>query len=1029
MREVESAVRQVLRTLPEAARKIRDAAAKGGKVHALEVDGVLHALDLVQDDVARQWGTFVGDGSWHAVAHRNDLRGPRTLDDVFSLRFELFVDVLATVLDAAEANYSSIVEHIDTIASKDKPDDNDINLLVTYLAPGVTALAQVFGKLSAEWLVPLRDRGAFSDPPDVQFFEGGSFTFPSWPQAAYLRRIAPERPDDVATVIEGVPVVDNESVHLAFVLAAIQLPPPQAARVAIHESRWLGSHDWEGGLLSDAVQKLVVYLISGGERAAAVDLLRASLSLTRREKAEPWHAHQARMSSWEYEGLLDGTLGPLATADRESAKALLIELIDRGSDESSNWRSAIEDSRQNVGDDPVDLLLVHLRKLYETICEEGDGAATRTAVAELEGLGRPIYGRLALYLLGRHGGRAPELVVERATDLILLNSTEHFHELSSMIRDQFGALGPDEQERVVMALRANSSEESIRSILGADVSDGDVQRYGRACLVRWFAVLGDNRPPEVDREYEALTGGHAPEHPTFLSWLGEVRSGPNPPRRAAELAQLPDTELLEFLRSWRPSNEDVFAPSRRGLALEVKACASRDPTRFSRLARDLRELHERYGSCLLIGLHEAAQASEKRTPEGKPFVFDWPSVMDLSEWIVAHADVEISPGDERRDSAEDWEAARRSVVDVVLDAALHEKELGENIQRAWRLLGNVLHDRDPTEARVSASRMDDATLAINTVRGQALHAAIALAAHLDELGNDAARLMRDEVLDAALRRAHPSEEHARAVRAVIAQRLNTICALDRTRACSVVEVLFPGDDVGSWGTLWEAFLHWNGPTRDVFEIARTKYEATVTSIAKLSHKGADDLADHLTWLAAWGVVDASANGVMRSFLEVASSSSRHKALESLGRALHRSKDPIDDAALRRVVALWEAWEAAPRTDEADLAAFGWWFSSTALAPTWTLPVLERVLVKTGGSLDWDHDVAKRLAALAGTFPAEVAVCLARFVDGGNASRVSRCASSIRGTLVTLSSAGHGQVARSVASRLVARGWSDFRDLA
>ena len=785
------------------------------------------------------------------MAHRNDLRAPRSVDDRFSSRLELFVDVLAHVLDAVEANYSSVAVALDAIRATPRPSSNkDIELLVRYLAPGVTAVPHVFETLPVGWLVPLREHGVFAEPPDVRFHESGSFSFPGWAQGEYLVRIAAEAPAEVFATIKQIPVVDNESVHYAFLKAATRMPAPEAAGVATHEAAWLGSRRWRGGLLGQAVQELVARLISVSEVEAAIELLRAALSLPPSDSTHHnWRTRDARMPSCDYSELVRNALRPLVVLTPDRAKALLFELLDEGhADPVSSWRAAVEDHGQNGSqEEPIDALFDELRDLFDLGCAKGGGAAVRDAVQELEGRERGIYARLALHLLRRHGASAPDLVTARATDQRLLDSAEHFHELTEMIADRYSDLDAPDQARVVRAFRDNSSEAHARQRIGPNADDADVARYSRQCLRQWFAVLGKARSPDLADEYRALCGDAGePEHPTFNSYLGEVRSGPNPPLRAVELHALPNTELLQYLRERRPKSTDAFDPSRRGLALEVKACAAADPARFSRLASAFKEQRSSYVAAVFWGIHEGLQRAESKTNEAPSTVVDWNSALELAEWAsaqVGSASADDDANVEDADDAEqDWPWTRRMLITFVLDAARSPESTVDVVRRSWTIMRRLLVDPDPTSERVDKCRMDDATFAINTVRGQALQASIAIAAisaNREDLLD-----IKEETLDAVMGRADAGREPCPAIRSVLAQEFNTLCALDMKRAAIAAGLLFPTAEEADATRVaaWDTFLHWNEPTTDAFTVLGPPYGAAVRALTATPSEAFEGLA-------------------------------------------------------------------------------------------------------------------------------------------------------------------------------------------
>jgi hypothetical protein len=147
--------------------------------------------------------------------------------------------------------------------------------------------------------------------------------------------------------------------------------------------------------------------------------------------------------------------------------------------------------------------------------------------------------------------------------------------------------------------------------------------------------------------------------------------------------------------------------------------------------------------------------------------------------------------------------------------------------------------------------------------------------------------------------------------------------------------------------------------------------------------------------------------------------------------LHHDEPPAVPDFAERLIALWEWWEqiALKRDDATELAAFGWWFTSSAFESSWLLPKLTRLLDVTRGELDWDHEVAEKLASLAESMPNEVAECLAKFIETAPDHRVYHCMASIQSVLRTLATGPAAASGRSMSSRLVARGWPEFQTTA
>jgi len=1044
IRDVESAVRDVLLMLPavkalqaEGATPPRAPNPNKGKqdAHLREIDLILRALGLDTDAAASTWKSFAGDDAWARNAHRDDLRLPRRLDADFLTRLDRFVDVLAMVLDEVEANYASIIGAVDAILAKSTPTAEDVTTLARYLAPGVTALAHVFERLPSMWLTPLREARVFSEPPDRRTHDDGSTSFPSWPQAAYLIRIATEAPSEVASTILGIPTVENEEVHRQFLQAALRLPAKEAARVAIHEAHWLGAHPrWlSGTLLARSLQDVVLYLLGSGEMESAVALLRSALRPPQRGKEGPLH-----LDAWDFSQLARATLGKFGKADPVAATSLLFDLIGSEPEDGMSLSTAIDECGQDAMDDPRDVLVGELRDLLEEAANAGGEGTLRATVEQLESRRDGLSDRLALHLLRRHGRLAPDLVVTRAEDQQRLNSTGAFHEMASMIADQFPGLPPDGQQRIVAALRENTSVDASAGLLAEDTTeDGDVEdvaRYARLRRRRWFAILGAARPADVEVEYRSLCEGIGePENPTKLSWTTGLRTGPNAPISASDISSLTDAALLEYLKSWVPTSADPFEPSRNGLGRELKACASRDPARFSRLARDFRGLEHSYVFGVLWGLHEGYQLSQPRTESADAAQpLDWESILDLIDWTARpHDRQELSD----QDIMSDWTSARQMAARVLEDAAFAASgpEDGRR-KRAWELARVLINDADPTPARCSQNQSDDASFAINTVRGEALNAGVTMAALLRREGN------RDADLTASIfaeleRRLDPRAEPAFAIRSVLARRFENLFVADEKRACALADMMFPRDESASEErlALWRTFVSESSVRADIFDALQPFYRVAVDSVTTAESSYAADLGGHIVWPVVWGKIGPeTADGLLKAYVARASTAARHEVLEDVGRVLHREEGSIAADALDRLMALWDWWSeaVAQKGDPKDLAAFGWWFSSSSIRDsTWLLSRLRRALELTAGELDWSHAVAERLASLVADDPGAVAACLSRFIEGGGQHRIHFSRDAIRRALVALRDGPEAATVKTIASRLLARGWSEFRELA
>ena len=81
-----------------------------------------------------------------------------------------------------------------------------------------------FSKLSSpDWIEPLEKAGVFLTPPDAKR-EATGISFPSWPEAEYLSRMAGLLPETVLSIMLKTPPTDNVRIHDNFASAAAAMP-------------------------------------------------------------------------------------------------------------------------------------------------------------------------------------------------------------------------------------------------------------------------------------------------------------------------------------------------------------------------------------------------------------------------------------------------------------------------------------------------------------------------------------------------------------------------------------------------------------------------------------------------------------------------------------------------------------------------------------------------------------------------------------------------------------------------------------
>ena len=273
----------------------------------------------------------------------------------------------------------------------------------------------------------------------------------------------------------------------------------------------------------------------------------------------------------------------------------------------------------------------------------------------------------------------------------------------------------------------------------------------------------------------------------------------------------------------------------------------------------------------------------------------------------------------------------------------------------WRLLEALLDDPDPTpahEERYGGSNMDPSTMALNTVRGKTAHAVIS---YMLWLRRDADRCEAEsagfdsmpEVRSTLERLLDPAQEPSTTVRAVVARWWPWLVMMDEQWAIGAVDRVFPVDDSTMFDAAWAAYVTPNTAYDRVYELTSAKYMHAIARLPEYQRADRDhpeDLARHLMTLYWRGIIElGSPDGLLKWFFETADDKTRAYAVTAIGRGLHRDDTTLDDDSEPRLRALWEArLDAARERAEdklAELASFGWWFSSGKLDADWALDQL------------------------------------------------------------------------------------------
>jgi hypothetical protein len=896
---------------------------------------------------------------------------------------------------------------------------------------------------SATWIEPLLERGFFRNPPEP-IREGGYARVPVWVESQYLARVAPDAPDIVLKVLSDLPATENTRVHEDVVDAALVLPPASAVRLVSKLITFLDAPFHS--LVPEKLAALVERLAQNGRVAPAVRLAHALLQPRIDEPREvSGYAlppdPRPRFRHPEYDELLHRSLDAISDVDPAAGFSLLLRLLEEAleltnprqaaEDFSYIWYPAIEGGRRTHRDDMRVALVTAIRRAAES------GALDpRWMLEHLESQPWPVFHRLAMHVLRVNLAVVPDLARRAVADTADLFEPSGYHERALLIREGFGLLDSDQRRGLLDAIERGPADED------ADEEGARRRLYWSARMMTAIEseLPGDALEALASMRRELALDADALAEPEFAFPASEgMWVGPTSPLTSEEILALSDADLLGRLATWEPGS-GWRDPSREGLGLSLKEAAKREPNRFAHIAERLIDLDSTYARSAIDGWTEAARS-------GQPF--EWSSILRLCDWVASQLDPHPTSKEQPDDPR--WSWARRSVAALLSEGLTVSPRMIPLAHRSlvWEILVRLVEDPDPTpehEDRYMETHLGAVAVAINSVRGEAMHAVIRYGlwvrhhelseAESFDWGLDRTPELRD-VLD---RHLDLQIEPSLAVRSAYGQFAPWLHLLDVHWATTRLASIFPTEpEASAWfDAAWEAYVLYTQPFDSMIDVLRTVYSTAVARIgdagsgfARAGRDPAENLAEHLAVFLARGVL-ALDDDLVDEFFTRAPDHIRGHLHAFLGRSFV-NEPPPDDVA-QRGQALWDR-RLATMTGEADSVdetmSFGWWFAASTVDLSWRFANLHEVLRRTGGRIAVASFVFKELARVSDQRPQDALEALRLMIRGGDDEwNLSAATNEIMEILTSglRSDPETTGLATSIANSLGARGYATYRAL-
>jgi hypothetical protein len=949
--------------------------------HKTQIRKIADRLGLdPEGDIANRW-TAISDS--FGRAHERSFHRSLGVDDEFRSKYQQPFDIVIRAVAAAlEGRYTALMRRVEEIAAM--PVRSQAVAAFASEIPGALPLQWHFFKslTTGDWLPHLERVGLLGEPlggPEEVSTQG--FRRREWPAGDYLQRMAAS-PDAatrklVAESLRKVAMSKHPDIQQDGIDVIAALPAQEATELVDLAVNWLG-REARFSFLQGA-EKLMNKLADAGQKTAALVLARAYFQVWS-ENGEIATLHGRHM----YEHHLAAARKVLTTVGGEDALRMFVDLLHEAGNVTGRLRSE-HHSSYSVADDTMANAEIFsgLKSAVRKSAEElvaNDPSRMHDVIGILTGDPAKIFVRIALHVLAQNPAGAPDLAEAYLLDSKLIEESWAQEEYAALARAWFPSLSPEKQRDILAVVDAmpDKYRSTFRMVFERNhrvkPSAADEQTYVectiRDALWKWRSAL----PPERRQAVEQIGAAHgAPD-----AWRAVFLRPEVSPLDATDFSSRSIPEVIAFLKSWQPENEDQRRQTVTALAQELRTAVGNDPNKYAADAELFAGVKPIYVRRLFEGLQNAA---------GNLRGIEWASVLKLIEFTIGQHDQAIDPGTVAEGDDKSWEWACKSAGEL-LAAGLRHGDKGIAFEHAAQVQKVVLQiikisPRHPEVEDFSTSfRRSPYFTALGTLRGLAVELCVLLIWWLsrDEtgpaglIGRDALQNSPEirEALDAQLK---DRTSAGWIPRAIVGRWLRQLCYFGEPWLKAKAPALFPSDDDDlRHATWWSHLGHDQMPLAQMMDELRSCYAET---ISRLSAEDSDQdvrellqnrLAEYIVLLHLWGALP---DDLLEQFCGAAPDVVRRHAMWFVGDVVSGPATEDREKMIARGMKYWEQrLDAAIQSDRPDdhrgeLGSIGHWCFHGQVDEVWLSEQLVRML--TAGfvpndayeAIEWLQDIAPR----------------------------------------------------------------------
>lgn len=733
------------------------------------------------------------------------------------------------------------------------------------------------------WAAVLWENGFLNKAPDPEE-EGDRISFPFWDAQEYLISVAEHAPQ---IVVEHIKAIQGHPRYKGRSLIAVQfIQPDLIGEVLPLILQWLSDRE-TGQVIADEAYELMIGLAKK-KHTSALDIFRALTtpypSVRTKEIQGSIYGAEAPsiLTEARWGRRLDNSLPLLNEINPQEVASILeqqlraslkIEAKTKQSPESehvlsSGWRSAIEDTSQDIHDHLKDTLLEGLRDTLTGLVRLNRSAVARILNAYAQEQ-HEILRRLRLHILQNFPTEFRNQVVAELTKENNYDDTGIHHEFFLLLKHGFIHLSNEEQAEVIRIIVRGPHKGTVEGFInwwvGEETSSEEREKHVQGYIRRWvrdrlFMIKDHLEGPTSELLSEIIAEWGEPEHPDFTHWSsGAYFVADVSPLNQQQLASMTPDELVAFLKNWQPEPTRQLGPeviSYRGLGGALSSVVLSNPVKYERHFTTIGLLRPEFAYAFLQQPVSTGEAN-KTYPLAKGAAGSdlWSLYFDLCEAMLAD---EYISKDMSRTSEINWRDARKAIVNLIqtgLDKSKQSESGGipqNQLIRVRDILIKLTEDPDPdAESDMPEAgwvgHKDPATVAINHTRSDALLALIeSYSLHVaytkqeeglfPETEGPGPNRLEPEVENVLTKKLDKQADTSWAVHSIYGRTLTILYWLNKDWVTVHINNIFPegADESSRWYYVaaWDSYVIFNRlHYKDLFELLHAKYGRAIENLS------------------------------------------------------------------------------------------------------------------------------------------------------------------------------------------------------